>query len=257
MMHRLHLIHALLFATAIYPQQEYYVISYMGHHNLDRPAVTEDLLYLSPDQKTAYYQLGPYQFTKDLEFPKELGKVIVVKDKNTGNTDQFFYSDFDGNTLYSRVVPWKKPYLIKEPIPKMRWQLHQETKIIDNQTLHKATMAFRGRTYTAWYSLDYPISIGPWKLNNLPGLAFVITEENDHNSWYLTGIKKEMLKGLPLRFDLNKGAISLKNFSEAFHHEIKLEDQVFSSQLPKDLEIISSESNSKELFKKQLELTYD
>ncbi|MBW3519921.1 GLPGLI family protein [Flavobacterium sp. NKUCC04_CG] len=257
MMQRLHLLIALLFATNIYAQQEYTVITYIGHHNLDRPAVTEDILYLSPDQKTSYYQLGPYKFTKDLAFPKELGKVIVVQDKSSGNTDQFLYFDFDKGTLHSRVIPWKKPYLIKEPIPTMRWKLHQETKIIDNKTLHKATTTFRGRNYTAWYSLDYPISIGPWKFNNLPGLAFAITEENENYSWYLTDIKKEMLKALPLHHDLNRGAISLKDFSVAFHNEIKLEDRMFSSRLPKDLEIISSKSNSNELFKKQIELTYD
>ncbi len=246
-----------LCATSAYAQQEYDVISYNCHHHLDRPAITEDMLYLSPDQKKSYYQLGPYQFTKDLEFPKELGKVIVVQDKSSGNTDQFFYFDFDKATLYSRVIPWKKPYLIKEPIPTMQWQLHKDTKIIKNQTLHKATTTFRGRNYTAWCALDYPISIGPWKFNNLPGLAFEITEDHENYSWYLTDIKKKVLKKLPLHFDLNSGAISLKAFSEFFHKEIKLEERTFSQQLPKDLEIMSSESNSQELFKKQIELTYD
>ena len=50
------------------------------------------------------------------------------------------------------------------------WQLVEGDSIVCGYPCHKAQTTFRGRTGTAWYTLDLPYSDGPWKLCGLPGL---------------------------------------------------------------------------------------
>ncbi|NHN26346.1 GLPGLI family protein [Flavobacterium jejuense] len=59
---------------------------------------------------------------------------------------------------------------VKEKAKNINWELVDETKIISSFTCQKAIGKFRGRTYTVWFTNDIPISVGPWKLNGLPGL---------------------------------------------------------------------------------------
>ncbi len=47
-----------------------------------------------------------------------------------------------------------------------------------NYQCHKAETTFRGRSYTAWFTIDIPINEGPWKLYGLPGLILKL-EDND------------------------------------------------------------------------------
>ena len=50
------------------------------------------------------------------------------------------------------------------------WHLVEGDSIVCGYPCHKAQTTFRGRTWTAWYTLDLPYNDGPWKLCGLPGL---------------------------------------------------------------------------------------
>ena len=50
------------------------------------------------------------------------------------------------------------------------WQLAEGDSIVCGYPCHKAQTTFRGRTWTAWYTLDLAYNDGPWKLCGLPGL---------------------------------------------------------------------------------------
>ena len=79
--------------------------------------------------------------------------------------------------------------IVSENIPKIKWALNQEiTKEIDQFLCYKATANFRGRNYTAWYSLDFPLQYGPWKFNGLPGLIMEVYDETNRYYWGVTSI---------------------------------------------------------------------
>lgn len=75
----------------------------------------------------------------------------------------------------------------KEPLPKINWKIKDVTKKIEGILVQKATCKFRGRNYIAWFALEIPIPLGPWKLNGLPGL---IIEAYDTNKELLFLFKK-------------------------------------------------------------------
>ena len=59
----------------------------------------------------------------------------------------------------------------------MEWKLNKETKNIGKFNCKKATCSFRGRNYTAWYTLEVPLPYGPWKLQGLPGVILEAYDE--------------------------------------------------------------------------------
>lgn len=69
-------------------------------------------------------------------------------------------------------------YLIEDELPAIDWKISNETSVISGLNCQKATAAFKGRNYTAWFCPDLPFQSGPWKLSGLPGL---IVEAYDTN----------------------------------------------------------------------------
>ena len=58
-----------------------------------------------------------------------------------------------------------------EDTPTINWEICEDTvQTILGYTCHRATTKFRGREWEVWYADDIPTSLGPWKLNGLPGL---------------------------------------------------------------------------------------
>ena len=73
-------------------------------------------------------------------------------------------------------------YLQVDEKTNFNWKLKEvpDTTIL-GYSCQKATCTFGGRDYEAWYTLDIPISDGPYKFGGLPGLIVRIADvENEH-----------------------------------------------------------------------------
>ena len=70
------------------------------------------------------------------------------------------------------------------------WQLHPDTMTILSYPCQKATCRFRGRDYTVWYTMEVPVSEGPWKLYGLPGLILKAEDSRGHFSFTCTGLEQ-------------------------------------------------------------------
>jgi len=60
--------------------------------------------------------------------------------------------------------------LVEDIYPDLRWTITEEQKVIADYTCVKATVSYRGRDWTAWFTPEIPLSVGPWKLHGLPSL---------------------------------------------------------------------------------------
>jgi len=69
-------------------------------------------------------------------------------------------------------------YLITDKGTLPKWEIQKNTKKIDAYDCQSAITNFRGRTYTAWFTTQIPISFGTWKLNGLPGLILEAYDAN-------------------------------------------------------------------------------
>lgn len=96
-------------------------------------------------------------------------------------------------------------FCYEESVPTFSWQLAEGDTIIIGYPCHKAVCQFRGRTWTAWYTLDLPFDNGPWKLGGLPGLILAASESKNEFSFVATGIEQlrttAIISFLPKRYE--------------------------------------------------------
>lgn len=216
-----------------------------------------DELYFLDTNKTIYVR-GVISFMESHPKPEE-GVIVMPLDSSIG--DFIYINDFKINQLISKVDDFKV-YYIREDIPNFKWQLQEEYKNINGVNLQKATTHFRGRNYTAWCDLETPISIGPWKFNNLPGLAYEITDDakDYHYEWYL--IKQTPPKVYDfLRLDISKQkTISLEEFVKQTDENRKTSNSLLSSRSEIEslgFELIESKVEYKNHRLNALEIQYE
>lgn len=94
------------------------------------------------------------------------------------------------------------------------WQITNETDTILNYLCKKATVTYAGREYIAWFTLDIPLSDGPWKFHGLPGL--IVKVEDSEGLFRFIAIGLEQYKDNEIyivadKVDYDKS--TLKNFN--------------------------------------------
>lgn len=139
------------------------------------------------DSICKYEGYGNYRV--DSAYLAASAKAVVTNRDYMTLSKKYGQSDADGwlieNSNTNRLEYFGRVFIdaftYKEPIPAIDWQLTDSIKDICGYQCKKATCTFRGLKWTAWYS-DIPKSVGPWKLNGLPGLILeAMTENNDHH----------------------------------------------------------------------------
>jgi GLPGLI family protein len=71
----------------------------------------------------------------------------------------------------------------------LKWVIGSETDSIAGYACTKATTAFGGREYVAWFTSEIPISDGPYLFTGLPGLIVKISDTRNHYDFSLTQFK--------------------------------------------------------------------
>ena len=150
-------------------------------------------------EKTEYMTLflGD-DFSRYSSRAKTLANRIVIKG-NTAHTSRAALTHFHYEVVknYNQANLY---YLLK--IPKMEdrfryvqkkdlfnWKIEDETKIIKDNKVQKATTSFAGRNYIAWFAPEIPISDGPYKFNGLPGLILEIRDTQNYWNFEFFGLK--------------------------------------------------------------------
>ncbi|WP_321347844.1 GLPGLI family protein [uncultured Draconibacterium sp.] len=91
------------------------------------------------------------------------------------------------------------------------------TQIIDSYICNAATTQFAGRKYIAWFTKNIPISEGPYKFNNLPGLIIMIYDtERQHKYELLSIVKSKTIEPIIL-YDKNYISVTPEEYVNAIN----------------------------------------
>ena len=112
-----------------------------------------------------------------------------------------------------------KFFNIKDSITSFEWKIERETKEILGYTSQKATLNFRGRNFTVYFTTDIKISDGPLKFYGLPGLILEIISDDEIASFHYLA---ESIKLTDKKVDTenifaNKNLITYKEFFKIYN----------------------------------------
>ncbi|KFC24116.1 GLPGLI family protein [Chryseobacterium sp. FH1] len=178
--------------------------------------------FVSDSTREAYFQkqiaMGSTNFKYD--GGKE-GKVAYSVTKK--------YPEF-ATVLHTSIGDSKFALKNERPI---EWKILPETKKIDKFEAQKATIDFGGRTWTAWFSQDFPFQDGPYKFHGLPGLILEMEDSTGTHAYKFVGSKnfddvekvekKEELAGI-------KPGTVIRTFGFANGKEIEISEEQFKKQ---------------------------
>ena len=208
-------------------------IGYTIFFNTERPTSQKGILYLDSLKEKSLFIYG-----------KNTESSVKQNDEESTEYDLFyagkkkvFYQNINKDTLISRINLFSGQFLVKEKIPTLKWEIHDEEKTLDKYLLKKATLYFRGRNYVAWYSEEYPLSFGPWKFSGLPGLIMEIYDTTKRYHWQINSIKQTKNTTLDLEPILKgKETLTLKQYAD---RKFNNNDQFkkMASKMPKGVQV--------------------
>jgi GLPGLI family protein len=245
------LIILLIFSNSIcgYCQDKMINIEYEIFYNTDLPNTQYANLYINKSSEESIY-IKKSKSKESKQVTKEVDNSITIKYNSKKNNSNYF--NFKKDTLITSESVFGEDYLISEKITKLEWELIDETKSKDSITLSKAICEFRGRKYIAWYSLEFPLKYGPWKLQGLPGLIFEVYDESKRYNWFLKKISYEELEESFFVLDTeNIKQIDIKKYSEIKYNNDSIDEKLLT-KMPRGTSIASSE-----VFRNGLEIKFE
>lgn len=174
--------------------------------------------YLTFNNEASYYVTAKDSLDAETSF-----KLVYDNNDGTRGVSYSVYTTPFGKQVYfnkkSDSIYWNQwvNFYVAEKRPKINWQLKTETKKIGKFTAHKATGMFRGRVYTAWYTIDIPLPYGPWKLQGLPGLILEAYDENKEMFLYFKSLEyptdnKAKISQINWPKDIKENWLTLQDF---------------------------------------------
>ena len=107
------------------------------------------------------------------------------------NANNQTYINADSNIFVEQQDFMGKTFLIKGEPKKITWKITGEMKIIMNYPCLKATYEDSTETLEAWFTTEIPVSIGPEKYGQLPGMILELTSKKDKKTLTASEIKFE------------------------------------------------------------------
>lgn len=115
----------------------------------------------------------------------DIDESLRIKAENMGNAPsnlflQMVRMDKENTVemICSDMQMINRTRMYREPVPDIAWVVGGEADSLYGYSCMVATARFRGRTWTAWFTMEIPIELGPWKLSGLPGLILKAIDES-------------------------------------------------------------------------------
>lgn len=188
------------------------------NYNESELIVKKNLVYY----RTTYFDNVSSNKTSQID-----GNSLVIPAKESEYFSELLINKKDSSlteNLFERYA-LKKFISVNEKLPLMKWMLSDETKKIGDFNCKKASVKFRGRSYTAYYTEEIAVNYGPWKFNGLLGLIIQIEDSTGTYKWRAKSIQflsNELIKLDKVYERINKfKKMSYKDFDYAVIQALK------------------------------------
>lgn len=203
-------------------------------------------LYFDPERSAFIEQNPPSADQRVQQSGSEAGEVLDFNIRLGSGQPYAVFTDFSMDEIISRTTgTGNQTVLVREKIYEIPWQVGDETKTIGTFLCRKARGYFRGRRYTAWFSVEIPVKNGPWKFNGLPGLILEIYD--DKGEVYFGARSVKIPADFPGVVLYPKGAglksLSLKEYIRERENQVNEVLNAFRSKLPRGASVDFSQQS--------------
>ncbi len=115
--------------------------------------------------------------------------IEVLKTQKRGKFSYDIFKNYPTGKLTTTDRIAMTNYKYEEPYEKPEWEVLPDTMNILGYACQKATCTFRGRDYVAWFTMQIPVSNGPWKFSGLPGLILNVADTENQYVFECSGIE--------------------------------------------------------------------
>ncbi len=237
----------LIFCTVFsYAQNtKYFEAIYNIYYNTDVPQTRKGQLLIDLTDTRSIFNIGKSNIEKSNSSieKSDYGLTYNIKYKDI---ERFIEVDFNSQNIFSKETHRGNVYYVKDTIYDFNWNLsYSEQKKIGTLSCKKATTYYRGRNYTAWYTIDIPLGYGPYKFNGLPGLIVSISDDKRTFAWILSSYKTTTQKPQFKNNEKLKPRLNAKEYYSKIRYPSNSEQQsIFQSKLPKGIKLISVTSDA-------------
>ncbi|WP_316829732.1 GLPGLI family protein [Pedobacter aquatilis] len=198
---------ALVFATKLYAQKPDKVLArvrYTYTNLLDTlpsgKTRTENMLLFTGKNASLYtsYDKLNYEIASDNSFRASIKNrigngrpqavIIDTKPSEWMTTSSCLYFNKEDKFFTKEVIALQS-YVYEEKPPQISWQITKDTLSFSGLSCKKATGKYNGKNWIAWFSTEYPLPYGPWKLIGLPGLIIEAYDEDQLIKFQFAGIE--------------------------------------------------------------------
>ena len=142
----------------------------------------------SNSKESNFYNATKFEIDSIYKSTNNLSQISKMKGYDQ-NLNYEIYKNFESNSmLFYTKFSNVNIEIIENDNPK--WEIQNDIKIIGKWNCQKAVSNYKGRNWVAWFSMDIPISDGPYKFMGLPGLIIEIHDDENNHSFNLIQIKK-------------------------------------------------------------------
>lgn len=184
--------------SKLFSQEQSVQIDYVLYSNTEFPSKINCKLFYKDNKSVFRYYLNSkvkWEESTNLNIIDE-SKLSDTESIITPGVNGDIYIKFDYNLKTLELIDNYVLYdmmNIKDVYPENTWVITNESKSLNNYTVFKALTRYRGRDWEVWFTTDLPISIGPWKLQGLPGVILSAKSKDERFQFIATSISFENL----------------------------------------------------------------
>ncbi|QMU63517.1 MAG: GLPGLI family protein [Flavobacteriaceae bacterium] len=215
---------------------EYYTFT---KNTIDTTGIKTYLLF--DKHKSLFVWKSTTQKTKKLkEVSNEKGNEIKIKKIFLDTIGTRVFNNYLDNKFILREPFLEENFKVIDGKSVINWKLTNEKKFIGSVKCQKAEGYYRGRNYIVWFTEEYPVPTGPWKLNGLPGLILEAHDEKHEVNFIFKKLYKCQNCIDKINIEIGTDTISIKEFvtkKDNFYNKMIKETL---SKLPRGTKIIES-----------------
>ncbi|MGX5685189.1 GLPGLI family protein [Chryseobacterium cucumeris] len=158
---------------------------------LQKDSIIKEVMFLDvlPNKKSIFY--NGKRFISDSTMKADAKKGVITMPDKTISTYYIIkknYADSKTTMVIDDLSTILK-FLVDENV-KLDWKILTDKQLINGYDCQKATVAFGGRFWYAWFTNYFPFNDGPYKFQGLPGLIVKIEDAQRYHIFQLKGVKK-------------------------------------------------------------------